>query len=230
MEDPDTNYNSPFYPGDPSPVNNGSSVYTDKNLNEPTKTFTIVLVISLILFIFTVLVFSWLRTKLKRIYSPRLLLMPDEHLPHGKLPSSWFAWISPSLMAKDDDIFNHLGLDALVYIRFLRLLIKASIFTLPYGMFILIPLNVHGGMNLKEGLDEISLSNVRPESAKLWAHLIAIWVYSMSFLYIINEEWKVYVLYRQIYLTKGLSKQHVLLVQDIPKEVRNLKMDKSVGI
>lgn len=209
---------SPLFPGDLT-INNGSSVYTNKNLNEPTKTFVVVLITCLILFLLTMLLFSWLRTRLKRIYSPRLLLMQDQHLPHGKLPSSWFAWISPAMMAKDDDIFNHLGLDALVYIRFLRLLIKASIFTLPYGIFILIPLNFHGGMHLKETLDRISLSNVRLESPKLWAHLIALWVYSLSFLYIVNEEWKVYVLFRQIYLTKDLKKQHVALVQDVPKEV-----------
>lgn len=210
---------SALFPGDPQSINNGTEVYSNKNLNEPTKTFIIVLIVCLITFIATLVFFSWLRTKLKRVYSPRLLLMPDDYLPHGKLPNSWFSWISPAMMSKDDDIFNHLGLDALVYIRFLRMLIKASIFTLPYGMFILIPLNYHGGMDLKEALDRISMSNVKLESPKLWAHFIALWIYSMTFLYVVKEEWKVFVLYRQIYLTKSLNKQHAMLVQDVPKEV-----------
>ena len=219
MEDLNKDYDSLLFPDDLS-LNNGSAVYTDKNINKPTKTFGLVVALCLICFILSVLLFSFLRTKLKRIYSPRLLLLQDEHLPHGKLPSSWLAWVSPSLMSRDDDIFRHLGLDALVYLRFLRLLLKASIFVLPYGMFILVPLNVHGGMNLKEGLDKVSMSNVRLDSSKLWAHLIAVWVYSLSFIYILKEEWKVYTVYRQIYLTKRCSKQHVLLVQDIPKEVK----------
>ena len=223
MEDLGEERNSPLM-SDSLSVNNGSAVYTDKNINNPTETFGLVILVCFVVFILTVLLFSWLRAKLKRIYSPRLLLMQDEQLPHGKLPSSWFAWISPSLMARDDDIFNHLGLDALVYIRFLKLLIKASIFTLPYGMFILVPLNVHGGMSLKEGLDKVSMSNVALDSRKLWAHLIALWVYSLTFIYIVNEEWKVFALYKQIYLTKGYRKQHVLLVQDIPKEVTLLTM------
>ena len=122
-------------------------------------------------------------------------------------------------MINDDDIFNHLGLDALAYLRFLRLLLKAAIFTLPYGIFILIPLNVHGGMKKTEGLDMISMSNVDRQSGKLWAHFLAVWIYSLTLLYMINEEWKIYVLYRQTYMTKKLGKEHVLLVQDIPKEV-----------
>jgi len=210
-------YNSPVLSKDFT-LNNGSAVYTNKNINEPTKTFGLVMIVCLAIFVITLLLFSWLRSKFLRIYSPRLLLMQDEHLPHGKLPSSWFAWVSPALMARDDEIFNHLGLDAVVYIRFLRLLLKAAIFALPYGMFILIPLNVHGGMNLKEGLDKVSMSNVKLDSPKLWAHLIAVWVYSLTLMFIVHEEWRVYVLYRQIYLTRSCGKQHVLLVQDIPKE------------
>ncbi|XP_065058081.1 uncharacterized protein LOC135685912 isoform X2 [Rhopilema esculentum] len=144
--------------------------------------------------------------------------MPEQRLPQGKLPSTLFAWVTPAMMINDDDIFNHLGLDALIYLRFLRLLLKAAIFTLPYGIFILIPLNVNGGMKLKEGLDKISMSNVKLESPKLWAHLLAVLIYSLVFLYIMKKEWEVFVLYRQIYLTKRRAKGHVVLVQDIPKE------------
>lgn len=190
-----------------------------RNVNYPTDTFIVVIILCLALFIIAIMFFSLLRNKLKRIYSPRLLLMPDKLLPHGKLPSSLFSWISPAFMISDDDIFNHLGLDALAYLRFLRLLLKAAIFTLPYGIFILIPLNVHGGMKKAEGLDMISMSNVDRQSGKLWAHFLAVWIYSLTLLYMINEEWKIYVLYRQTYMTKKLGKEHVLLVQDIPKEV-----------
>ena len=203
----------------PTLVDSSQPVGGSKNINNPTSTFVVVIIVCGIIFVATILFFSWLRTRLKSIYSPRLILLHNKVFPLGKLPSSFFAWISPAFMINDEDIFNHLGLDALTYLRFLRLAIKAVLLILPYGIVVLIPLNLHGGMNLAEGLDKISMSNIKQESPKLWAHFLAVWIYSISLLYLINDEWKVYVLYRQAYMAKGLGKQYALLVRDIPAEV-----------
>ncbi len=189
------------------------------NVNKPTNTFIVVIIFSVVFFLFCILLFSWLRTRLKTIYTPRLLLLREKVSPLGKLPSSFFAWISPAFMVNDDDIFNHVGLDALVFLRFLKLVVKLAILGLPFGIVVLLPLNVNGGMKLTEGLEQISMSNMEPNSHKLWGHFIAVWAYSLVVLYLINEEWKTYTLYRQAYLAKGAGKQYALLVRDIPTEV-----------
>ena len=190
----------------------------ERNLNNPTSTFVVVIILCVVLSITSILLFSCLRTKLKRLYSPRLLL-EEKMFPLGKLPSSFFAWISPAFMVNDDDLFGHIGMDSLVYLRFLRMAMKIAVFTLPFGLIVLLPLNYHGGWNLKEGLDRISMSNVKIGSRKHWAHFLAVWIYSFGVFYLMYEEWKVYVLYRQAHLAKGLGKHYALLVRDIPREV-----------
>eukprot|EP00794_Sanderia_malayensis_P007040 gene7040-7829_t len=198
-----------------------ASDFVMDNLNKPTNTFVVVVIFCMFIFIIALLFFSCLRTKWKTIYAPRLLLAHEKVLPLGKLPRSFFAWLSPALMVNDEDIFNHLGLDALIYLRFIKLSIKLAVLALPFGIIVLIPLNVNGGMHLKEGLDQISMSNMKQGSKKLWAHFVAVWLYSLAILYLINEEWKTYILYRQAYMTRGAGKQYTLLVRDIPAENTN---------
>jgi len=121
-------------------------------------------------------------------------------------------------MAKDNDVFEYAGFDALVYIRFLKLCIKISLVILPYGIAVLLPLNIYGGHH-GTGLPKMTMSNLLEDSSMMWAHFIAVWVYSLIICYLLYEEWKVFIVYRQEYLTKGLHHQYAVLVRDLPSRV-----------
>ena len=185
--------------------------------SESTTKFVSSLVINLGVAFVALCLFSFLRPRLKQIYSPRQLLL-DMMFPLGKLPQSFFAWIIPAFMANDDDVFYYAGIDALIYMRFLKLCVKISLVILPYGIAVLLPLNYYGKGGL-HGLDKIALSNVHEKSSKVWAHLVAAWFYTVIICYLLYEEWKVYIMYRQEYLTSGKGHQYVVLVRDIPAKV-----------
>ncbi|XP_032233382.2 CSC1-like protein ERD4 [Nematostella vectensis] len=163
--------------------------------------------------------FSHLRTRIKRLYAPRLILL-DTMFPLGKLPNSSFAWIMPAFMANDDDIFFYSGIDAFVYIRFMKLCFKISLILLPYGIAVLLPLNHYGGMDAT-GLDKLTMSNIKERSPKLWAHLVAVWGYTLVICYLLYEEWRVYVLYRQEHLSKGLRSQYTVFVSELPTQLQD---------
>lgn len=196
---------------------------TPAGSDEPPETsvtsFLVSLGINGLIAVVVLLLFSLLRTKVKYIYTPRLLLL-DTRFPLGMLPRSVVSWFIPAFMAKDDDVFNYAGIDALVYMRFMRLCVKISIVILPYGVAVLLPLNLYGGFDLS-GLSKFTLSNLKENSQKMWAHFVAVWVYTVIICYMLYEEWRVFVVYRQEYLAKGLNHQFAVLFRDLPKRVRN---------
>lgn len=184
---------------------------------ESTNKFVSSIVLNLAVAVVALGLFSFLRPRLKRIYSPRQLLL-DVMFPLGKLPNSFFAWIIPAFMANDDDVFYYAGIDALVYMRFLRLCVKISLVIMPYGIAVLLPLNYFGHGEL-HGLDRIAMSNIIAQSSKFWAHVVAAWFYTVIICYLLYEEWKIYIVYRQEYLTSGRGNQYAVLVRDLPVKV-----------
>ena len=195
----------------------------DKSTNvtsasESEDKFISALVLNLGIALVGLLLFSFLRPRLRRVYSPRQLLL-DMMFPLGKLPHSFFAWVIPAFMANDDDVFYYAGMDALVYMRFLKLCFKISLVIMPYGIAVLIPVNYFGKTKL-HGLDRVALSNIEQQSLKIWAHVIAAWGYTFIIFYLLHEEWKIYIMYRQEYLSQGRGHQYALLVRDLPAKVR----------
>ncbi|XP_065670780.1 uncharacterized protein LOC100213564 isoform X3 [Hydra vulgaris] len=199
-------------------VNKSRPVVAGVDLNSPAQTFNVVIALCGIIFILALSFFSCIRLKLRQIYSPRLLLIERKSVP-GSTSQTIFSWIGPSFKATDQDIYAFSGLDALVFLRFMRLVLKFALITLPFGMIVLLPLNIYGGNQLTDGLDKLSMSNVQSGSSLLWFHWIAVWVYSFVVLYLTFLEWKVYTTFRQSYLKKGISKQFTVLVQNIPEKI-----------
>jgi hypothetical protein len=185
--------------------------------NDSTATFLVALIINGIIALVVLLIFSFIRPKFKHIYTPRLLLV-DKKYPLGTPSDKCFGWILPAFKASNDDIFNYCGMDALVLIRFMKLCLIVSLIIMPYGIIVLIPLHVHGGLKL-EKLDELTLSNVEPKSHMLWAHLIAVWAYTIVICYLLYREWKTYIVYRQRFLAKGLRNHYAVLIRDLPTKV-----------
>lgn len=185
--------------------------------SESTNLFVSSLVINFSISLLALGLFSFLRPRLKQIYSPRQLLL-DVMFPLGKLPHSFFAWVIPAFMANDDDVFYYAGIDALVYMRFMRLCVKISLVIMPYGIAVLLPLNYFGGEGL-HGLDRVALSNIEHESSKVWAHVVPAWFYTFIICYLLYEEWKMYIMYRQEYLSSGKGYQYAVLIRDLPVKV-----------
>ena len=111
----------------------GKNGTTPDDGTESTHKFVSSIVLNLAVAVVALGLFSYLRPRLKYIYSPRQLLL-DVMFPLGKLPHSFFAWIIPAFMANDDDVFYYAGIDALVYMRVLRLCVKISLVIMPYGV------------------------------------------------------------------------------------------------
>uniref|UniRef100_A0A7M5V1M3 CSC1-like protein ERD4 n=1 Tax=Clytia hemisphaerica TaxID=252671 RepID=A0A7M5V1M3_9CNID len=184
-------------------------------VEKPSEKIKSVLVMCVFIFVFAVIFFTFTRKKNRKVFAPRLLLLGTE----SSIKEGLFSWVTDAFSTKDEDIFMLAGMDALVFLRFMRLMLKFAVCSLPYGICVLIPLNVHGGNGLDDGLEKMSMSNVEEKSAYLWAHWVAVYLYSILILVFCLQEWKVYISFRQRHLKNATSSDFAVLVKELPKNM-----------
>ncbi len=188
------------------------------------KALAVTSVVNGFLLLVSLLIFSLLRNKFPRIYTPRLLLNGlDSSI--GKLPNNLLGWLVPAFRAKDEEMLRYLGLDALMFLRLLRLGFIFGILILPYGLIVTLPVNYHGGVSDSDpsvvGLDRLTLGNVKAQSNLLWVHFVGVWMYTLLILYFLYREYVAYQKFRQQSLSNGEKYHHryLVMLQEIPKEV-----------
>ena len=105
-------------------------------------------------------IFWILRHRCPRVYAPRAILgrfLPQER--SAALPATWFSWVKPFFGVEDLSILHHAGLDAYLFLRYLKVLalitFVGSLLTWP----VLIPLHKRGG-GVATQLDALTIGNV----------------------------------------------------------------------
>lgn len=93
---------------------------------------------------FTVLIaiaFSFLRPYNSVVYAPKLKHADDRHAP-PPMGRGVFAWVTPVLKTKEQDLIAQVGLDATIFLRFLRMCRNIFVVIALLGCVIMIPLNL----------------------------------------------------------------------------------------
>ncbi|KAF1992441.1 DUF221-domain-containing protein [Aulographum hederae CBS 113979] len=181
---------------------------------------------SLVIFGVQILAFIILRGRLPRIYAPRTYLVPERERAKP-ISSGLFSWIAPLFKTSSSEFINRCGLDAYLFLRYLRMLLKIFVPLAIVILPILLPLNKIGpNVPGISGMDEYGMQNVSPDrTSRLWAHLVLAVGVVIYVCYIFYDELRKYVRLRQAYLT---SPQHRLrasattvLVSNIPMKWNN---------
>ncbi|KAG0054424.1 hypothetical protein BGZ89_002643 [Linnemannia elongata] len=162
--------------------------------------------------------FLFVRHWSKKIYQPRTYLVTKD-IRSPPLPPGAFSWITASFKVKDTELLEKVGLDAYMFLRFLRM--SAMLFggcTL-LAVPILIPINVTGGGNAGELL-ELTIGNVAMPW-RLWFHLILTYLFCGSSIALLWREMREYTQRRHAFL---MSARHnkapqatTILVTAIPE-------------
>ncbi|RUS17953.1 hypothetical protein BC937DRAFT_89315 [Endogone sp. FLAS-F59071] len=115
------------------------------------------------------------------------------------LPPGFFRWITPVIRTKDEVVIRRAGLDAFMFLRFLRMgAVVFSFFTL-IGIPIMFPVNIVNQRNLS-GINVATIANVSDPS-RLWAHLIMAVIFVGFTIWLTFREMRSYVDLRHRYLT-----------------------------
>lgn len=184
--------------------------------------FNVVLAIGLMI------VFEYFRYRQIDIYAPKLRKPGGKELPNpGKFP---FSWILRVWYASENDILKIAGMDAYVYLRFLKMCFNiGSICSL--GLVVLLPVyGTAAGSTSDEvyGINLYSMANIPENGNRLWASLIFIYLYTFVFLYFTFKEYENFVRARGLYFKGGdssmpMQMNYSIIVENIPPAYRSKK-------
>ncbi|GHJ86379.1 hypothetical protein NliqN6_2781 [Naganishia liquefaciens] len=193
------------------------------------------LVLMSVLSLGTLMAFSVLRPRDKRVYAPKVKYVqaaeeqdPTLHLqPPPEISNGIFSWFSPVLHVAEKDMLQQIGLDGVTFLRCLRLLrvLFLAVSILVGG--ILLPINVVYNLkkvsaNSRNYLSLLTIQNL--DGNILWAHVAVVYVITLLVCYSVWYHWKKMILLRQAWFRSDEYQQRIysrtLMVTQVPKEFR----------
>jgi len=196
--------------------------------------------LSLLVFLFCFLLFSFIRNKFRDIYQFRRLLRywksHDDYdgkrvgVPDKTPRSKPFHWVTAAMSMSEQDIVDKIGLEQAMYLRYIRSMLISFGFSSILSLLVLMPVYATGNYNgrmeasgeensfLVTGLRKITLSNVVKEDPRMWATGIVESVSCLVFLYFFFVDYRKFSEYRRKDLASENPKNYTLAVYDIPAE------------
>lgn len=193
-------------------------------------------------------VFCILRTRIPDIYLHRSLLnlWKDYNDFNGRRvtltspqpKNTFFGWLGPVLNTTDEEILDNIGLDAVVFLRFIRTCLIICVALSLFGASVLMPVyatadnsaasnstvlangTVVGNNTGAEGLRVISLSNVPEQDSRLWATVVGEYLVAVLVVYMMTIDYAYYARLRRKYRTSENPVNYSVVVYDIPEGER----------
>lgn len=174
------------------------------------------------------LIFCFIRPHNSIVYAPKLRTSNGKNAP-PKLPKGIFSWFKPMIDLSEEQLLDIIGLDALVFLRFLRMC--RNIFGI-LGLLstaVIIPVNVvaakkwakdtHNTDLLKNPLALMTTQVVWGDS--MWAHVVAAYVFCFIVLYFLWSNYKAITELKQKYFRSEAYQNAIasrsLMISDVPK-------------
>eukprot|EP00737_Agarophyton_chilense_P001848 gb/GEZJ01002089.1/.p1 GENE.gb/GEZJ01002089.1/~~gb/GEZJ01002089.1/.p1 ORF type:complete len:758 (-),score=128.49 gb/GEZJ01002089.1/:1967-4240(-) len=210
-------------------------------LDSATGGFLYGLAIAVALGIVFTLAFCILRNRVPDVYYHRRLLNTwmsyDDYngnrvgLTYPPPSDSFFGWIKPLFATPERQVARKIGLDAAMFLRFIRTCFTILVIVGTFSVVILMPVFGTGRINSTldnpndpsrvEGLRIISLANVPPQSDRLWVVVVTEFVVAAVVLYFMRADYKLYANYRREFRNSETPVNYALAVLDIPEDCRN---------
>lgn len=172
------------------------------------------------------LLFSFLRPHHRLIYAPRVKYTDTSHAP-PPVGSGPFSWVVPVAKAKEDMLLEKLGLDAVVFLRFARMLRNIFCVLGAIGVAIMIPVNI--GTGVKSIQDKSNVFAVMTPlytfGDGLWAQVVVAYAIDLVVVYFIWYNYRKVVTMKRAWFNSEEYQQSLhsrsLLVRHIPNKLRS---------
>ncbi|KDR75655.1 hypothetical protein GALMADRAFT_68322 [Galerina marginata CBS 339.88] len=177
--------------------------------------------------VITILLFNVLRPKNKIIYEPKVKYHEGDK-PPPRISDSLFGWLPPLVRTKEPELLDKIGLDAVAFLRFLRLLrwLFSGITVLACG--VLIPINVvYNLRNVNEKKrDLLSMLTIRDVSGSfLYAHIIVTYLITFLIIFAVDVHWRAMIKLRRTWFRSPEYLQsfyaRTLQVRRVPKKFQS---------
>lgn len=172
------------------------------------------------------LLFSLLRPRHNLVYAPRTKYA-DSTRALPPMGSGLFGWVKPVWHAKEDLLVEKIGLDAVVFLRFTRMLRNIFLILGVVGVAIMIPVNVTTGVS---GIQDKSnvfavMTPLYTWGSGLWAQVIVAWFINLVVCYFMWHNYRKIHALRKAWFNSpeyqsSLSSRS-LMIRHIPKKFRS---------
>lgn len=191
------------------------------------------LLYNIIIFILLILFFECNRS-LKSVYLKRYTKRFIEVNRVPILPSNnYFSWLYIIIFTiTEEELYNMIGLDGFILIRYINILIKISLFINMNGILLLTPLYYYSdnnNNNITNILDKFTISTINNNNNPiiLIIIVISIYMYSIYYCYLFYNEYKLFNTKRLNYLIKDIDNiyqvYYTIIVERLPNKLRNEK-------
>eukprot|EP01117_Protostelium_nocturnum_P007142 TRINITY_DN2560_c0_g2_i1.p1 TRINITY_DN2560_c0_g2~~TRINITY_DN2560_c0_g2_i1.p1 ORF type:complete len:851 (-),score=279.56 TRINITY_DN2560_c0_g2_i1:22-2574(-) len=205
--------------------NDWGSIFNNTNPDTSTQGLSASTWISAAAALLALFFFCLARDRWLKFFSPKSL---DDRFEIPKDPIRFIGWIWVTIKYPEKKLFlRNVGLDGVMYLRFLKysMLLLASISIL--GNVILTPINSLGpnknapvgSVNHVSGLDIYSLANIADGDKVMWAHLFSVFIFSLLTYHLIYRLFDAYIRLDQAQNKPEGIRQKSVLVTNLPEEV-----------
>ncbi|CAG8838540.1 35517_t:CDS:1, partial [Racocetra persica] len=145
--------------------------------------------------------------------------------PSPPIPPGLFSWIKVTIFLPDEFYLTRVGLDALMYIRFLRMSFQFLLFNAIIVGLILMPINYLAGGS-GDGVEIFSINNIPVSKLQpLWAHMICTYLVSISWMYLSYKNYYDYMILHRDHLLKKVNNDSItartVMVSRLPHNLRS---------
>ncbi|KZF21141.1 putative DUF221 domain protein [Xylona heveae TC161] len=191
------------------------------------------LVTSVTLTVIIALCFSFLRPYNSWVYAPKVKHADEKHAP-PVLGNGVFAWVNPVMTTREASLFDKLGLDAIVFLRFTRMCRDLFLVMSVIGCGIIIPVNVAFSKSPGTGsLADRAFMMMTPQNVvgkPMWAQVIVAWAFDIIIAVVLWFHYRTITRLRRQYFD-STEYQHALhsrtlMLTGIPKAYRT---DEGIG-
>ncbi|RVX72238.1 hypothetical protein B0A52_04442 [Exophiala mesophila] len=169
------------------------------------------------------LLFCFIRPRHALVYAPRLKNADKQHAP-PPLDKGLFSWIKPVNKASEDFLVDKIGLDAVLFLRFTRMLRNIFLVLALIGILIMIPVNVTQGSVSGSVSAFAVMTPLYIWGRGLWAQVVFAWLIDLIIIYFLWYNYrKVLRLKRNYFESPDYQRSlhsRTLLVRDISKQDR----------
>ncbi|KAJ9556188.1 hypothetical protein OSB04_010802 [Centaurea solstitialis] len=174
-----------------------------------------------------------------RVYFPKWYLIGERSSPthadnfvakfvnlNYKTYLTFLNWMPQALRMKEPEIIEHAGLDSAAFLRIYVLGLKIFGPAAIVAFFVLIPVNVTGGLLFLlnkdlviSDIDKLSISNVPPKSPKFFVHISVMYLFTFWTCYMLYKEYDVVASMRLSFLASKCRRpeQFTVLVRNVPR-------------
>lgn len=161
------------------------------------------------------------------LFEPRQYTRAHRSPPAFDGGKGLFKWADAAWKVDDDECLRNVGLDAYMFLRFLRLSARMTLLGYVLSM-ILIPVYATGEARgaSTEDFNQLTLARVSNGSPRLWATVGAWWIFCAFILMELWKEWKLYAKHRYEFLSQGdvdtpPEFRYAVRVENIPRSMQS---------